>query len=84
MYSCNIWKPQSECLLVLHYTEYVFFFRMAYKTHDFCLILLLASVLYASTCAEEEPEGESVSVDRNSLSSIRLPSKYIIGYVSFV
>jgi hypothetical protein len=50
---------------------------MAFKTYDFCLLLLLVAVLYTGACAEEESEDETVSVDRNSLSSIRLPSKSI-------
>lgn len=51
---------------------------MACKTHEFYLILLLVAVFYTSACAEEGTEEEPVPVDRNSLSSIRLPSKYHI------
>jgi hypothetical protein len=51
---------------------------MAFKAYDLYIILLLVAVLYTSACAEGEPEDETVSVDRNSLSSIRLPSKFII------
>lgn len=66
----------NVCWPVLHI---ILFSRMACKTHDFYFIILLAAVLYSSACAEETTEDESVPVDRNSLSSIRLPSKYIIG-----
>ncbi|PNF29195.1 hypothetical protein B7P43_G10786 [Cryptotermes secundus] len=47
---------------------------MACKIHDFYLMLFLMAVLYTSACAEEGTEDETVSVDRNSLSSIRLPN----------
>jgi hypothetical protein len=55
---------------------------MASKTRDFYTILLLVAVLYTSAYAEEETEDESLSTDRNSLSSLRLPSKFMIGKVS--
>jgi hypothetical protein len=51
---------------------------MVFKTYNFYVFLLVVAVSYTSTSAEGEPEDETVSVDRNSLSSIRLPSKFII------
>jgi len=44
-------------------------------TRDLYAILLLIAVLYTSAYAEEEIEDETLSTDRNSLTSIRLPSK---------
>lgn len=56
-------------------TEYLFFIRMVSETYNF-FILLVVAVLCTGACAEGELEDETVSVDRNSLSSIRLPSKF--------
>ena len=52
---------------------------MANITRDFYAVLLLIAVLYTSAYAEEEAEDETQSTDRNSLTSIRLPSKYLTG-----
>jgi hypothetical protein len=48
---------------------------MANITRDLYAILLLIAVLYSRAYAEEEAEDETMSTDRNSLTSIRLPSK---------
>jgi len=50
---------------------------MANITRDLYAFLLLIALLYTSVCAEEEAEDETLSTDRNSLTSIRLPSKYV-------
>jgi hypothetical protein len=52
---------------------------MANINRDFYAVLLLIAVLYTSAYAEEEAEDETQSTDRNSLTSIRLPSKYLTG-----
>jgi hypothetical protein len=52
---------------------------MANLIRDLYAILLLIAVLYTSAYAEEEAEDETLSTDRNSLTSIRLPSKYCTG-----
>jgi hypothetical protein len=52
---------------------------MANITRDLYAIFLLIAVLYTGAYAEEEAEDETLSTDRNSLTSIRLPSKYLTG-----
>jgi hypothetical protein len=52
---------------------------MANITRHLYAIFLLIAVLYTSAYAEEEAEDETLSTDRNSLTSIRLPSKYLTG-----
>jgi hypothetical protein len=53
---------------------------MANMTRNlYAILLLIAIVLHTGAYGEEQAEDETLSTDRNSLTSIRLPSKCLTG-----